>query len=197
MINTQSKLTHLFAFLTSLAVCVGAYWMITDPTWTYEAVGGYFGGVLGGLSVLILVTNLYFQQKKDHNDDIMRRYELLYNDITGCSAQLFKRMLDDKTLKDKMFQHEKAQIDEDSLEKKKKQLENGDRGAFLRLLRDVEDIFECIHDDKIKVNESIDRYLTMCSLIFVGNSDIVKALEETDIGIVYKILKNTNKDSNT
>lgn len=186
--NIQSKLTYFFIAIAIVAISFGLNWMITDPAWTYEAVGGYFGGVLGGLSVLILVTSSYFQQKRDQEDDVMRRYELLYDDITGCSAQLFNRMIEEKMLKGRKLQ-KGGRI----YEAKKKQFENGDRGVYLRFLKDEEKKLKEIVKEKTKVSKSIDRYLKMCDLIFVGNSDIVKALEKTDIGIVYKILYDKNK----
>lgn len=195
-----------FTILLALLCLGGAvYWVSTDSQWTFGELGSYIGGSLGGIAVIILVYTTFAQQKeidrqnkRAEQEAIMRQYETLYHDITGNSAQIIYHAMHAECIS----------LTTDLYEKKRVRMQAGDRGVFLRVLlewhkarREIEQ--ENIRPDLIKVEDedrrgkifsSIKRFQDLCSVIFDDDkndthSDLYKALWQTEIGRVYKVLK--------
>ncbi len=197
-----------------LVLLIGVFacvWWFSDIEWSYATFGDYLGGTLGSVAVLILIYTTWEQQKeiqkqnqRAEEEGIFRTYEVLYNDITGYSAQIISR-----AVRDGFYDGvSRKDANVNSYKTLYERMNAGDRGIFLRKIEDWAKKHECtkslkdvsvnlksekIEEGKSRTIDAITGYNALCAFLFNGeresNKSIYEALRKTEVGRVYEILK--------
>tara|TARA_B110000003_G_scaffold247202_1_gene258141 strand:- start:66 stop:677 length:612 start_codon:yes stop_codon:yes gene_type:complete len=161
--------------------------------WARGELGDFFGGGLGGISVIFIIYTVWqqtgqinAQQNESFEAGVFRIFQALRAELEGLSARIVSKVIKAKIV---------PEYDEEDFSLMLSKFQSGDRTVFLRELQKSK--FSCAirsnHDDRA-LNEAISRFKNIMELLekslketeVNGDDDFSKAMKSTEIYVAYE-----------